>query len=549
VKRLPHGISDYKKLITENYYYIDKTMYLEKMENTKDTLVYLRPRRFGKTLFTSMMYYYYDINSKSLYEELYKDTYIYKNPTKNKNNYYVLKFDFSGMAIDSNDKENIIEAFNYKLYDGVNDFLIHYDLNFEIDKTLKPAEFLSSFITYFKSLKLNNKLYLIIDEYDNFTNSILSNNLDVFKNILGNEGFVKAFYARIKENCGTIIDRVFITGVCSVSLDSMTSGFNIATNITNDIEFNSMTALTHKEVKELIDNIDCDKDKVFNEMLEYYDGYKFNDEAEEKVFNPTLTMYYLSDLIRLNRPPKQLMDSNIISNYEQIKNIISLGDYEDIVTSILDDGLISSLLVVNFDLNKKFNNNDIISLLYYFGYLTIESGDGFLNTFKIPNKVINDIFNRYFLDIIKSEINTDILVNSMNELKELGNINLLTEYVSSILKESSNRNLIKFDEKYIKLIYKCLLTIINTYNVYDEYEVKNGYIDLLLLRRDRNIKYDILIELKYLKKDEEKLYDKVLSEAKEQINRYILDDRIDKESIKKYVVVFINFDYKIVEVK
>ena len=551
MKKIPYGISDYKSLIMENYYYVDKTMYLEKLEDMGNTFIYLRPRRFGKTLFTSMMYYYYDINSKDLYDTLYKDTYIYKNPTINKNNYYVLKFDFSGMTIRANNAyDDIINEFNNRLYEGVNRFLTHYNLKFEIDKTLKPAEFFGSFLVFFESLKLQNKIYLIIDEYDNFINSLFSANSDVFKNA-DNIGIIKAFYARVKENAGTIIDRIFITGVCSVNLDSLTSGFNIATNITNDFRFNSMTALTHDEVKKLLEDIDCDKERVFNEMLENYDGYKFSDEASNKVFNPTLTMYYLSNLIEIGRPPKYLMDSNIISSYDQIKNIISLGDYKNIITNILDDGLTRSLLVVNFDLNKKFNNNDIVSLLYYFGYLTIESGDGILNTFTVPNKVINDVFNRYFLNLFDDNINVDKLVDIKNELMEDGNVDGITEYVSTILKESSKRNLMSFDEKYIKILYKCLLTLINStniYNVYDEYEVKNGYIDLLLLRKNINAKYDILIEFKYLKKDEDKLSLKVLDEAKEQINKYILDGRIDKTNLKKYVILFKNFDYKITEV-
>ena len=443
---------------------------------------------------------------------------------------------------------NKVDAFKSSLYESVIKFVNYYGFSFEIDKSLNPAEFLACFLVFLNSLKPQNKIYLITDEYDSFINSLFSANSDVFKNA-DNIGIIKAFYARGKENAGTIIDRIFITGVCSVNLDCLTSGFNIATNITNDFRFNSMTALTHNEVKEIINEIDCDKEKVFNEMLENYDGYKFSDDVEEKVFNPSLTMYYLSDLIRINMPPKRLMDSNIISNYEQIKNIISLGDYRNIITNILDDGLIKSVLVVNFDLNKKFNNNDIVSLLYYFGYLTIDSGDGILNTFAIPNKVINDVFNRYFLNLFDDNINVDKLVDIKKELMEEGSINNITEYVSIILKESSKRNLIGFDEKYVKILYKCLLSLINSniYNVYDEYEVKNGYIDLLLLRKDTSAKYDILIEFKYLKKDE-KNYDEVLKSAKEQINKYILDDRLDKTSLKKYVVVFTNFDYKITEI-
>ena len=163
MKKIPYGISDYEELITKNCYYVDKTMYLEKLENNQETLVYLRPRRFGKTLFTSMMYYYYDINSKDKFDTLFKDTYVYDNPTPNKNNYYVLKFDFSGMDDDINNIESIRSEFINKIYNGINNFTSHYNLEYNVDISLTPASIINNFLTYFNSLKLNKKLYIIID--------------------------------------------------------------------------------------------------------------------------------------------------------------------------------------------------------------------------------------------------------------------------------------------------------------------------------------------------------------------------------------------------
>ena len=199
--KIPYGISDYKLLKTEDYYYVDKTMYLEKLEDIGRVLVYLRPGRFGKTLFTSMMNYYYDINSKVLFDTLFKDTYVYNKSTKNKNNYYILKFDFSGMTTALKEIEDLEIEFKNKLVDGFEKFNNSYKSNFEVDSKKSPNGMLLEFLSYFRSLNLENKLYIIIDEYDNFTNAILEGNGDRFSDIVGNEGFVKSFYAVIKSYC------------------------------------------------------------------------------------------------------------------------------------------------------------------------------------------------------------------------------------------------------------------------------------------------------------------------------------------------------------
>ncbi|MBR2827901.1 MAG: AAA family ATPase [Bacilli bacterium] len=541
MKKIPYGESDFKKIILEDYYYVDKTMYLEKLEEVSSKVVYLRPRRFGKTLFTSMMGYYYDINSNNLYDELFKDTYVYNHPTKNKNNYYILNFDFSGMSFHPNNEEEISISFLDKIISGLRRFSNQYKIDYEIKPNLSPERLISDFLDYFESLNLDHKIYLIIDEYDNFTNSILSNNVNMFQHILGQDGFVKAFYARIKEYCKNIIDRVFITGVCSISLDSMTSGFNISENITNNSMFNSMTALTHEEVKELLKEIP-DSEKHYNTMIENYDGYKFNKDGDF-LFNPTLTMYYLKSVINTGKEPLEFMDPNIISSYEQIKNIVSLGDYKKIMNDIFDNGEIDSSLKVNFNLNSEFSQSDIISLLYYFGYLTIK--DYYISGYRfvIPNRVLKTIYGDYYLSILRdSLIRTydDKEFALVNEIMEDGKLDKLCEYISFLLKNMDNRIYIDYKEKDLQIMFYTILIRYLLLDVYLEYPSGDNFIDLAIFTK----KYNYLVELKYIKEKDKKSYDEVYKKAKEQIEKYT----IHKDNLGKYIIIFTGSNYTLEKV-
>ena len=402
MKKMPYGISDYEKLINEGFYYVDKTMYLEKLEDIGSVVTYLRPRRFGKTLLTSMMYFYYDINSKDKFDTLFKGTYVYDNPTKNKNNYYVLRLDFSGMS--SADELSLIGKFNKCLFVGINSFLNRYGFKYTVKEELPPSELMKDFLSFFEIQNTKEKMYIIIDEYDNFTNSLLEGNANDFKKIVGKNGFIKSFYATLKLfTSNSIVSRVFITGVCSITLDSMTSGFNISTNITTDHRFNSMLGLTEKEVKELLNEVEINKlEEIYNILKNNYDGYLFNEIEEERVFNSTLVMYFIKYYYENKTYPRYLLDNNIISNYEQLGNIIKLQNnnyYKDVLDTILKNKEIISNLKVNFSLDCDLEKDDIISLLYYFGYLTIKEKNIYNNTiiFRVPNKIMNEVYNDYFL--------------------------------------------------------------------------------------------------------------------------------------------------------
>ena len=277
--QVPYGISDFKKIREKNYLFIDKTKYIEKLEE-ESTVMYVRPRRFGKSLFTSMLDCYYAIDKKEEFEQLFKGLYIYDNQTPNKNLYYIMNFNFSRMEADSKTELREIEKqFKDIVVQSLVDFIKRYNLQIQINTETTAANALRSVLSGFKNLNLGNNIYVIIDEYDHFTNGMLEGKCDKFLNILGSAGFVRAFYEVIKIYTATsTVDRFFATGVAPLTLDSMTSGFNIATHLSLNKDYIAMCGLTHEEVKYAITQIEEDSEKqkqIYEDLQKNYDGYRF----------------------------------------------------------------------------------------------------------------------------------------------------------------------------------------------------------------------------------------------------------------------------------
>ncbi len=559
MKKIPYGISNYKKIIEEDYLYVDKTMYLEKLENISNTLVYLRPGRFGKSLFTSMMYYYYDINSKKLFDRLFKGTYVGKNYTKNKNNYYILKLDFSGITTAKKDSQELEQSFVIKLKAGIKEFASYYGYNFtENINYLGADQILISFINWFQSLKLENKLYIIIDEYDNFTNAILSGDGKRFLDVVGNEGFLKSFYAIIKEYLGLgVIDRFFATGICPITLDAMTTGFNISTDISNHPEFNSMIGFSHEEVYGLIDEFEESlREEIYNVMYYNYDGYTFNKQNDEKVFNATLVMYYLKSFEFSYFPPEELMDKNIIANYSKIERLLRLQNnlyFEEILNDILTFSEIKGSLTTSFNLEKDFKKNDIISLLYYFGYLTIKKSTSTGIIYRIPNEVMKKVYTEFFLNLLE-EIEIKVTEDTdefVSEILEDGSPYKLTNYIEIILKELNNRLFLNFNEKNVQLLYYAILLNNKDILVILENETKGRFSDIILTSSNyqkRLEKYSVMIKLKYIK---EKNYShKHFLEKKEEGIKELKSYKYlecDETRIRKYLIIFVGKKAKLIE--
>jgi len=248
VKPIPYGIADYSTIVREGYANTDKTMYIRSLEQVGVYNLFLRPRRFGKSLFTSMLGYYYDINEKDNFDILFSNTDIGRNPTKKKNSYYILKFNFSGIRTDS--YEVMLESFTRNIHSSLFAFCSAYHLDIPLEMNSPETQLLYLF-TQFQRIR-DGKIYVIIDEYDDFANQLLSFDPSLFAATVSGDGFIRTWYEVLKRGAGTIVDRIFITGISPIMLNSLTSGFNISQNLSMDCEFNEMIGFTKDEVKQLI---------------------------------------------------------------------------------------------------------------------------------------------------------------------------------------------------------------------------------------------------------------------------------------------------------
>ena len=546
--KMPYGISNYEKIVNDGYYYVDKTRYIEKLENLPETsIIFLRPRKFGKTLFTSVIENYYDKNRVEKFDKLFGNRYIGKNPTKNKNRYCILRFNFSG--IDTSSEEATIRGFKNSTIESIKLFVGNYNIDFYINEKQDAEEILNSLFTAFSLQKNNEKIYVIIDEYDHFANELLGFYPERFRTLISKNGKVRKWYEILKKGTETVVDRIFITGVAPITLDSLTSGFNIGKDISQDIRFNDMMGFTESELIEILDNQEISKkeqEKIVPIMKENYDGYKFSLNAENQIYNSNMCLYFLSEYTWSRKIPDKLIDMNIASDYSKIGKMLDLCKGEnklEILRKTVQGEPITNKIVEKFNPAIEFTEIDMISMLYYLGYLTISGELVGIPELIIPNKVMKEIYASYFMQLmnqeaefrIDSSTNQEILIQLAME----GRIDKIVEVLRIYLNNLSNRDLIKFDEKYIKLIFYCIAMSIQSYWVKSEMEVKRNYPDILLVPKDRTKGYKaIMVEFKYIKKGETAKLEDKQKEAREQIERYSEFEEIkDIEGLRKYTIV------------
>ena len=551
MKKLPYGISNYQELIEDNYYYVDKTKYIEKLENLAEKrIMYLRPRKFGKTLFTSVLENYYDIKKTEEFKELYKDTYIGKNPTKLKNSYHILRFNFSG--IDTTDTETTIRGFKREVASSIKVFVEKYGLDFYINEEDEAENILDNLIKAFGIQRAKEKIYVIIDEYDHFANELLGFNPNKFKDLVSKNGKVRKWYEILKKGTESVIDRIFITGVAPITLDSLTSGFNIGLDMTQDRDFNEMMGFTEEELRKLMKEQNISKEEqeeILPIMKENYDGYRFSLKGKEKMYNSNMCLYFLNSYIRFKEIPNQLIDVNIASDYSKLGKMLDLCKGENraeiIEKTVSGEGILADI-VEKFNPAMEFTERELVSMLYYLGYLTISEEKLGKAELKIPNKVMREIYSEYFMKILNQATEMEIKNSEYNEiLVEIaleGKIDKIVELLQKYLKNLSNRDYQRFDEKYVKLIFYCIVMNLKIYSVKSELEVEREYPDIVLIPRDRSKGYNaIMVEFKYLKKSEEGKIAEKQKEAKEQIERYSNSEEMkDIEKMNKYTIVVVN---------
>jgi len=551
MKKLPYGISDLKRIKSENYYYIDKTHFIPKLENLNASfLLFLRPRRFGKSLLIAMLEAYYDKYYEKDFVTLFKDTYILNHKTKEASSYFILKFDFS--SIDINDVEN---SFRSYLNITINTFLKSYDIKIKQDEN--PINRFNSIMAYFKEDKTLN-LYILIDEYDNFSNKLLLLNKSNYKNTIAEKtASFKQFFTTLKAGASgndAPIKRVFITGVTPMTLYDVTSGFNIGKNISLNPIFNDMVGVTEDELSLMLKDYDIELDDYNKTLLqEWYNNYKFSKDTKHTIYNTDMILYFMDNMLTFNKAPDELIDINVRSDYSKLRDIIYTnkklnGNFQTLNTLISGESIAIDSLIQDFSALNISKEENFKSLMFYLGLVTIKDADLRVNL-QIPNETIKRIDIDFLKDSLELEniftLKTTKLSEHLVEFALNGDIEVFNFLAQEIKRNSAIRDYI-YNEQTIKSMYLAYLSLTNYFVVQSEAELNKGFVDLFLKPLNPYVKYMGLIELKYIKratKVTKELINNLISEAKEQLEIYEKDGIVTKflrdgKKLKKVVLVF-----------
>lgn len=533
--KIPYGLSNFKQIISEGYTYIDKTDYIARLEEAGRYHIFLRPRRFGKSLFLSTLWHYYDVRHRDEFEPLFGTLHIGQHPTPLKNAYQVLFMEFSGIGVERG-QEAVYQDFDRKIANSLQTFLTCYGYPDSVLEGVEREPSPQSKMEYFFRITAGRKILLLIDEYDHFANSLLSQDVKLFRSIVGKGGFVRSFYETIKTATLTgTVDRLFMTGVTPLMLDSMTSGFNIGENISLHEDFNGMAGFTKTEVERLIqplvDTCGQDVPHLMGDITRWYNGYRFSIEAKESVYNANMVLYFLKSFRTKHCSyPKHMLDENIASDYGKIMGLFSIGDRDTnfiVLDEVLSAGTVTATQRRKFDFDKGFDRDDFISLLAYMGFISLQDETFEGEVFGIPNHVIRELYFQYFKVELERRnqisISNRTVLQAVEALALRDDIQPLAMEMQRVLQVLSNRDFSNMNEKHIKTLVLTLLYQSSVYFIQSEREMNHKYPDILLLERSPFVvQHQHLIELKYAKKmDGDKVWDAKREEGIMQVRGYL----------------------------
>jgi Predicted AAA-ATPase/PD-(D/E)XK nuclease superfamily len=577
IKGIPYGLSDYGMIRKGNDYYVDKTQYLVEIEKSGRYLFFIRPRRFGKSLFISMMQYYYDVQFKDRFEELFKGTWIYDNPTEERSKYLVLSLNFS--AIDPS-PARLESSFLNNIRTEVISFLYRYknylpqqqreNLEKQVPDIKSATDMLLSVINLCGGSK--QEIYIIIDEYDNFANTILTaSGKQAYSDLTHGDGFFRSFFNVLKSGTGGVnapIKRLFITGVSPITMDDVTSGFNIGKNVSLSSNLNRMLGFTESDVEVMVEYY-----KKYNSILkstsglmelltQWYGSYRFSGSKEVPLFNSDMILYFIDYCLRENQLPENLIDRNVRIDYGKLRHLIVIdkgknkppttnGNFSKLKQIIEEDGTFSKI-AVGFSLEEMTETNNFKSLLFYFGLLTISHREGNLYRLKIPNQTVKHLYYDYIENTYKEtgifSIDLSDYEELMNSMAFKGTWHPLIEFITDRMKESlALRDLIT-GEKAVQTFLNVYLGLSDLFIVHSEKEMNKGYADLLLepyQAKYPELKHSFLLELKFEKaglSPEDKAIPQIVIEAEKQVKTYALDKKyikaIGNTELIKLVLIF-----------
>ena len=564
-KRIPYGMQNFEDVIKEDCYYVDKTPFIEQIEESNKYFFFIRPRRFGKTLTLSMLENYYDINKKDKFDEIFGKLYIGQNPTPEHNTYLIIHLNFAEVAAGLDDYKDGLDNHCSLVFNFFCDIYAHIlpaDTKEGMEK-LTDAVSQLRFLCQ-KCQEVGKKIYLFIDEYDNFTNMILAHeeHLVGYRNQTHGEGYLRQFFNTIKGAAGNTLGRVFVTGVSPVTMDDLTSGFNIGTNYSLSPDFNEMTGFTEEEVRKMLDYygsvlpFNHTTDELIKVMKPWYDNYCFAEDryGETTMYNSVMVLNFVDNYIRSNyQIPKKMVETNIRIDYDKLRMLIrhdkEFAHDASIIQQLVTQGFVIGTLNENFPAERINDPDNFLSLLFNFGMVTIDGTYDGETKFIIPNEVVRDQMYTYLLDTYKEN---DLVYDRYSKgkleskLAYHGEYKPYFEYIADCLKKYSSQRDKQKGEAFVHGFILAMTSQNKFYRPISELDNDGGYADIFLsplcdIYKDMVDSY--IIELKYSKSQTtDEQVKKLFEEASAQISRYADSDMV-REAVKttklhKLVVIY-----------
>ena len=570
VKRVPYGVADFAQVIEQNQYYVDKTMFIPELEKQPSNLFFIRPRRFGKSIFLSMLYSYYDCAQSHKFQSLFGNLWIGQHPTPLQGKYQVLFLDFSQIT---GNIDKLETKFNSYLSINLDAFVRQYSEYYqaEMEEILAQEDFEEKMELIFKAAKAHQyHLYLIIDEYDNFTNVILNERGEkVYHAITHADGFYRDVFKKFKGN----FERIFMMGVSPVTLDDVTSGFNIGWNISIKPEFDEMLGFSTTDVVEMFTYYkehgsipaDSDIDAIVNDMKPWYDNYCFAKQAlkkETRMFNCDMVLYYLRNYMDAGCPPEEMIDPNTRTDYGKMKKLLQFdkldGERKGIIRKIAEEEQIVTQLYESFSAYQIPKAEIFPSLLFYYGMLTIKGTRGSKLILGIPNNNVRKQYYGYLEEEYQAKAYVDVnqLTDYYYDMAYDGKWEEGLRFMAdAYAKVSSVRDGIEA-ERNLQGFFMAYLNLNDYYITAPELELNHGYCDFFLLPDLTHYasQHSYILELKVLsKKDFSAIVEgeftedgkpmtkaeKQWREAVEQIHRYAEAPRVEalRQGTKLHLII------------
>lgn len=564
---------NFEDIRLENYYYVDKTAFIPMIEQADRFFFFIRPRRFGKSLTLNLLQHYYDVRAKDKFDTLFGDLYIGQHPTHDRNSYLVLKLNFSGIIGELNNYRQGLDAHCRTMFDYFCDIYADYlpqgikEKLDEKDGAVEQLEYL-----YTECQKTNQKIYLFIDEYDHFTNAILSDSgsLHRYTDETHKEGYLRAFFNKVKAGTDSCIKRCFITGVSPVTMDDLTSGFNIGTNYSLTPEFNAMMGFTEEEVREMLTYYSTNSpfhhsvDELIEIIKPWYDNYCFAEECYggTAMYNSNMVLYFVKNYIQNGKVPRSMLEDNIRIDYEKLRMLIrkdkEFAHDASIIQTLVSQGFITGELKKGFPAVNITNPDNFVSLLYYFGMLTISGTHEGKTKLTIPNMVVREQLYTYLLNTYNdADLSFDSYEKSelASALAYRGNWQAYFGYIADCLKRYASQRDKQKGEFFVHGFTLAMTAQNRFYRPISEQDTQAGYVDIFLcpmLEIYSDMKHSYIVELKYAKyKDPETRVEELHREAIEQANRYAETDTvkyaIGTTELHKIVVVYKGMEMRVCE--